>query len=183
LAGFRYFVFNDNLLFAASLEDTMVNRAADDLYYEVCTTNELAGFQAGGRFDFCVHRRVNLYGSTNVGIYNNHSTLYSMIGTDYEYAYLDDQWMPTNPNHYEDYVFYEERDRVAFLSEIGAGIGVRVTCAWTANFGYRAIIASGVATAPGNLRHTYDNYDEIRDFDSCDTLVLHGFNVGATYNF
>ncbi len=183
LAGFRYFVFNDNLLFAASLDDSTVDRAPDDLYYEACTTNELAGFQAGGRFDYCIHRRINLYGSTNVGIYNNHSTLYTMIGTDYDHAYLDDTRMPSNPNNGQNYVFSEMDDQVAFLSELGAGIGVRLGCCWTANFGYRALIASGVATAPGNVRTSFANYTDVRDFNNCSTLILHGFDVGATYNF
>src|SRR5690606_461888 len=39
LAGFRYFHFSDNLQYAASLDDTMVDRSEDDLYYNVDTTN------------------------------------------------------------------------------------------------------------------------------------------------
>ncbi|MEM8732751.1 MAG: BBP7 family outer membrane beta-barrel protein, partial [Planctomycetota bacterium] len=181
--GLRYFRFADNLLYAASLADTVINRAADDLYYEVNTTNDLVGFQAGGRFDWCVASRLNLYGLTKVGIYNNRSTMFTRLGTDFDYAYLNDTRTPTNPNNNVDYLFDESKDNVAFLSEIGAGLGYRVSCKWTATFGYRAVIASGVATAPDNVRQTFANYDDVRDFDNYGTLILHGFNFGAIYNY
>ena len=183
LAGFRYFIFNDSLLYAASLNDSVVNRSNDDLYYEICAKNELAGFQTGGRLDFCIHKCVNLYGSGNVGIYNNHSSLVTSIGTDYDRAYLDDTRMPTNPNNGQDYAFHESKDDIAFLSEIGAGIGYRVSCCWSVTAGYRAIVASNVATAPGNLQTQFANYEHNRDLHNRSTLILHGFNIGGSYNF
>ncbi len=75
LAGFRYFRFEDNLAYAASLNDSLISRANDDLYYDVNTTNDLFGFQMGSRLDYCLGRRVNLYGNAKAGIYGNHSTL------------------------------------------------------------------------------------------------------------
>ena len=183
LAGFRYFRFNDDLLYAASLDDSIVNRAADDLYYEVNTTNDLAGFQTGGRIDYCVGKKINAYGFTKVGVYNNRSNLYTRIGTDFDNAYLDDTRTPANPNNGADYVFDETKDSVAFLSEIGTGFGYRVSSKWTGTFGYRAVIATNVATAVGNVRTQFANYDDVRDYDNYGTLVLHGFTLGAVYNY
>lgn len=183
LAGLRYFRFTDNLLYAASLDDTVINRGADDLYYEVNTTNDLIGFQLGSRMDYCLGKRFNLYGTAKAGIYNNRSTMFTRLGTDFDYAYLADTRTPANPNNGQDYLFDETKNQVAFLSELGTGLGVRVSCKWTATFGYRAVIASGVANAPENVRGAFANYDDIRNFDNYGTLVLHGFNAGAVYNY
>ena len=183
IAGFRYFRFDDGLLFAASLDDPYVTRDTDDLYYEVSTTNNLYGFQSGCRFDYCVGQRLNLYNVAKVGVYNNRSTMFTSVGTDFDTAYLNDTRMPANPDNGMAYRFDESKDNIAFLSEIGSGFGYRLTCNWTATFGYRAVIASGVATAPGNVQKTFANYEEIRDYDVYDTLVLHGFNFGAQCNY
>lgn len=183
IAGLRWFHFSDNLLYAASLGDTVVNRAADDMYYEVNTTNDLVGFQTGGRIDYCLGSKVNIYGTAKAGIYNNRSTLYSTLGTDFETAYLNDTRAPANPDNGMRYAFDDTKNNVAFLTELGTGFGYRVSSKWTATAGYRAIIASGVATAPDNVRTTFANFDHVRDFDNCGTLILHGFNFSGIYNY
>jgi hypothetical protein len=183
LAGFRYFHFADNLQYAASLDDGVINRSADDLYYVVDTTNNLFGFQLGSRADYCVGRRVNLFGNGRVGIYNNRSRLLTRLGTDTENATLDDTRPPVNPNNGGEYDFDVTQDNVAFLSELGSGVGVRLSQKWTGTIGYRAVIVSGVATSPDNIRHTFANYNDIIDYNTSSTLILHGLNVGALYNF
>jgi hypothetical protein len=183
LLGFRYFRFEDQLLYAASLQDSVVNRAADDLYYGVNTTNDLFGFQLGSRADYCVGSRLNLYGTAKAGIYGNHSTLCTRIGTDYQTAYLNDTRMPSNPSQGENYMFSESKDSVAFLSELGTGVGFRLTSKWTATAGYRAVIACGVASSVDNVQTSFANYEDIRDYHNFGCLVLHGVNIGALYNF
>ncbi|RMF43408.1 MAG: hypothetical protein D6753_05245 [Planctomycetota bacterium] len=183
LAGFRYFRFRENLLFAASLDDSVVNRSNDDLYYEVDTTNDLYGFQLGSQINYCIGCRWSVYSGVKAGVYNNRSRLYTRLGTDYDYAYLNDTRMPTNPDNGMNYRFDVTKDEVAFLSEISSGITYRFTPAMSAVFGYRAVIAAGVATAPDNVRYSFDNYRDVADFDNRGTLVLHGFNIGATYNY
>lgn len=183
LAGFRYFHFTDSLQYAASLNDTMVNRAADDLYYNVDTTNDLFGFQLGSRADYCLGRRVNLYGTGKAGVYNNHSRMLTRVGTDMQIAYLNDPRTPANPNNGGLYNFDEMKDTIAFMGEIGSGVGVRLSPKWTGTVGYRAIYVSGVATATDNVRETFANYNDIANYDTSSSLILHGLNVGALYNF
>ena len=183
LAGVRWFRFQDDLLYAASLYDTVINRAADDLYYEVNTLNDLVGFQTGFRMDYCLAKRCNLYARTKVGIYNNRSNLYTRLGTDYQHAYLADTRTPTNPNNGQNYIFDVTKNQIAFLSELGTGVGFRINCNWSATFGYQAVIASGVATAPDNVRTQFAAYADVQDFHNHGTLILHGFNLGTTYNF
>ena len=176
LAGFRYFRFEDNLQYAADFNGDGLTRAIDDLYYDVNTTNDLAGFQWGGRADYCLGRRVNLFANGKVGVYNNRSTLFSRIGTETLAAYEAN--MPTMP-----YVVDVTDNRVAFLSELGTGFGVCLTPKWTATVGYSAIIASGVATAPGNIRERGHFLRDQQHIDNTDVLFLHGLNLGANYNF
>ena len=183
LGGFRYFHFSDNLTYAASLDDTMITRAADDLYYRADTTNDLFGFQFGSQANYCLGRRVNLYGAGKVGIYNNHSRLITSLGTDAQNATLNDTRMPANPGNGGDYDFDVSKNNLAFLSEIGTGLGVRLSPNWTSTVGYRAVIVSGVATSPDNLRSTFANYNDVVDYNTSSCLILHGLNVGAQYNF
>ena len=183
LGGFRYFHFADNLQYAASLNDGIINRSADDLYYIVNTTNNLFGFQLGSRADYCVGRRVNLYGSGKVGLYNNRSRLLTRIGTDVENATLNDTRTPANPSQGGEYDFDVMKDNLAFLSEIGTGVGVRLSPKWTGTVGYRAVILSGVATSPDNVRQNFADFDVVADYDTSSSMILHGLNVGALYNY
>ncbi|MEO8271605.1 MAG: BBP7 family outer membrane beta-barrel protein, partial [Aureliella sp.] len=183
LGGFRYFHFSDNLQYGASLNDTLVNGGADDLYYNVDTTNDLFGFQLGSQANYCLGRRVNLYGTGKVGVYNNHSRLLTRLGTDAQNATLNDTRTPANPNNGGDYDFDVSTNNIAFLSEIGTGVGVRLSPKWTGTVGYRAIIVSGVATSPDNIRSTFANFNDVVDYDTTSCLILHGLNVGALYNF
>ncbi len=183
LGGFRYFRFTDNFLYASSTDDAFINRSATDMYYEVNTTNDLFGFQFGSRADYCLGKRLNVYGSAKVGVYNNRSTLYSRLGTDTDNAYLNDTRPPVNPNNGVDYLFNETKNDIAILSELGSGFGYRLSPKWTATVGYRVVAVSGVATAPDNVRSTFANYDAIRDFDNRGSLILHGMNLGAIYNY
>jgi hypothetical protein len=177
LGGFRYFRFEDNLQYAADFAGDGLRRDANDLYYDVNTTNDLVGFQWGGRGDFCLGRRVNLFALGKVGIYNNHATLRSRIGTDMMAAYQAN--LPGNMP----YVVDVSDNRFATLSELGTGLGFCLSPKWTANIGYSAIVASGVATAPGNIRERGQFLRDQRYINNSDVLILHGINIGANYNF
>ncbi|MCA9193148.1 MAG: BBP7 family outer membrane beta-barrel protein [Planctomycetales bacterium] len=183
LAGIRYLRFTDHLQYAASLSDANLNRGTDDLYYLVNTTNNLVGFQLGNQINYCVGKRFNLYSSVKGGIFGNQSSFMSSISTNFQNAYLDDTRTPVNTTNGQDYSFDTSKTRVAFMGELGTGLGVRVTNKWTANVGYRALFLSGVATSVGNVRDTFANYAAINNYYDDDCLILHGFNFGALYNF
>lgn len=171
LAGVRYLQFNDDLHYSAmgGLLGTNV------LSYDVVTRNHLVGFQIGGRADYCVGARANLYSLAKAGIFGNHASLESRLGSSQYWAYRsNDPTMPYNINR--------TKDQLAFLSEIGTGIGYRISPKWSATCGYRAIVASGVASAVGNLRHQGQGISST-GIHAQDYLVLHGVNIGALYNF
>lgn len=183
LGGFRYFHFADNLQYAASLDDSMVNGSPDDLYYNADLTNDLFGFQLGSQLNYCFGRRTNFYATSKVGVYNNHSRLLTRLGTDAQNATLNDTRTPANPGNGGDYDFDESKNNIAFLSEIGSGIGIRLSPKWTGTIGYRAVIVSGVATSPDNIRSTFANFNDVADYNTSGCLILHGLNAGALYNF
>jgi opacity protein-like surface antigen len=168
----RYLQFNDNLEYAAIGVPAL---GANVLSYDVHTRNSLVGFQVGGRADYCVGCRTNLYGLARAGIYNNNARLDSRLGSEIYTAYRTGD--PTMP-----YTFSRSTNQLAFLSELGAGVGYRFSPKWTATCGYRAIVASGVATAVGNVRHQGQTISGT-GIRSQDYLVLHGVNIGALYNF
>jgi len=172
LAGVRFFQFNDNFEYAAL---AVPGLGAETLSYNVYTRNQLVGFQIGGRSDLCLGSRFNLYSMARAGIYGNNASLTSRLGTETADAYESN--MPGMT-----YNIARNTNQLAFLSELGAGVGVRVSSKWTATTGYRAMIASGVATAVGNVRHQGQTIDRI-NVNAKDCLILHGLDIGAVYNF
>jgi hypothetical protein len=172
LAGIRYLQIQDDFEHAAL---GVPGLGAETLMYQVCTTNHLVGFQLGGRADYCIGNRLNLFGLARAGVYNNSASLCTSLGTETASAY-------TSNDPDSQYVFSRRTDRAAFLGEIGTGLGWALTAKWTATVGYRAIFANGVATSVGNLRHQGQTIAQT-GINAKDSLVLHGLNIGALYNF
>ncbi len=172
LAGIRYLQFNDNLEYAAL---GVPGLGAQTLSYDVYTRNQLVGFQLGGRSDLCLGNRFNLYSTARAGIFGNNASLTSRLGTETAIAYESN-----DPDTLYD--ISRRRNQLAFLSELGAGMGVRLSPKWTATAGYRAIVASGVATAVGNVRQQGQTIGRL-GINSQDYVLLHGLDIGALYNF
>lgn len=172
IAGVRYLQFYDNLMYSATGGPTL---GANTISYDVNTRNHLVGFQIGGRTDYCVTCKMNLYGLAKAGIYGNNASLMSRLASNTYNAYASND--PTMP-----FSISRSSNTVAFLSELGTGVGYCFTPKWSATVGYRAIIASGVATSVGNIRHQGDTISGT-GINAHDCLILHGLNVGALYNF
>jgi len=177
LAGFRYFRFEDNLNYASSVTDTVFGNGNDDIYYNSEVINDLVGFQIGGTLNYCTGRRASLYGTSRMGIYGNHSQFNSDLGTrNGHLAYFNGS--PT-----ESYMVSSSKTDVAFLGELGSGVNYRLTPKWSANVGYRAIAVSGVATAVDQLPINMSTMSSVSNFDNNGSLILHGVNLGAQYNY
>jgi hypothetical protein len=179
LGGVRWFRFKDNLQYAASQFDTMYD-SADDLYYDVHTRNDLVGFQLGGAGTYCVGRRFNVYGLSKAGVYNNHAQFSTSIYRDGgPFATVNS----TNAFNGDDYMVTSSKNQLAFLGEVGTGVGMRITRGWSANVGYRVIGAAGVATAVNNIPIEMVHLGNVADFNNTSSLVLHGWTIGGMYNF
>jgi Putative beta barrel porin-7 (BBP7) len=174
LAGVRYFQFDDRLEYAA-LGMSTAGYTTNVLSYDVATRNRLVGFQVGGRADYCMGARANLYSMAKTGIYGNSAELDSRLGTENYVAYASGN--PAMP-----FQFSRSTNQLAFLTEIGAGGAYRFTPKWSVTSGYRAVIASGVATAVGNVR-TQGQTVSGTGIHAQDYIVLHGLDIGALYNY
>jgi hypothetical protein len=152
------------------------------VYYDNNTTNNLVGFQLGGVGNYCVGRRLNLYALSKAGIYNNHSQLYSRIGTN---GGMPESATITAGNAYNgnDYLVNATQNNAAFLGEIGTGLGWRISRGWSANVGYRVIGVSGIATAVNTLPDNPRHLGNVAEFNNTSSLLLHGVTVGGMYNF
>lgn len=181
LTGFRYFRFEDNFQYAAS-NDGVFNGDAGDLYYDIDTTNDLVGFQAGGIANYCVGKRVNVFSVNKVGVYNNYSTYYARIGTNEP---IPSVAIVNSLNGYngQQFVIDTSKNDIALLAETGIGMGLRMTRALSATVSYRAIAASGIATAVTQIPFEMTHLDNVRDFDNNSSLILHGLQIGGLYNF
>ena len=180
LAGIRWLRFNDYFEYATSETDTFFGTGADDFYYSNDVTNDLVGFQLGQFSTFCLTDRVNLIAGSRFGIYGNHMQYATRAGT----AFQDATIVGAGSSYDGDpFNFRFSRTDVAFLGELDAGMAFRITRCWSANVGYRAIAASGIATAVGQIPQNFVNVNDIGHINNGDSLILHGAYFGATCNF
>ena len=182
LAGVRWFRFSDNLQYSASENDSTYNGSADDIYFDNNVRNDLVGFQLGGAATYCCGKRFNLYTLSKAGIYNNHSQLYSRIGTN---GSMPDTAVVDSANAYDgnSYLINASQNNAAVLGEIGTGVGARISRGWSANVGYRVIGAAGVATAVNTIPMETIHLGNVADYNTNSSLILHGVTLGGTYNF
>jgi hypothetical protein len=178
--GVRWFRFKDSLEYAASATDANFDGSADDFYYRNSVTNNLVGFQLGSLATWCTGTRFNLFGGGNFGVYGNNMQATTFAGTNTTTAEIlsPDPVFNTRPYNYT-----SSFSDVAFLGEGTLGTGVRISRGWTANFAYRMVGVSGVATAVGQIPRNFSRGDEITHINNNNALLLHGLSLGANYNF
>lgn len=182
LAGFRYFRFTDNLQYAASTTNNVFNGGADDLYYDSNVTNDLTGFQLGGIANYCVGRKINLFAVNKVGVYNNYSTYYARIATNEavpRVAIINSG----NAFNGQPFMINTNDNSMALLAETGIGMGLRMSRAFSSTVSYRAVAASGVATAVTQIPFDMTHLGNAANYNHNSSLILHGLQIGGIYNF
>jgi Putative beta barrel porin-7 (BBP7) len=179
LAGVRYFRFKDTLSYQASRADTVFNGGNDDIYYDTAVKNDLVGFQVGGILNYCTGRRASLYMLSKMGIYGNHAQYDTSIGGRATPAFIN------SPNAYNgnNWMVSTSKTDVAFIGELGSGVWYRLSPKWSANVGYKAVVASGVATAVDQIPLQMVHLGNVADFNNNGSLILHGLTLGGAYNY
>jgi hypothetical protein len=169
LAGFRYFLFDENLLFAA---------AGDP--YEVDVTNQLFGFQIGGAADYLVTQRLRAFGNVKFGLFGNSIDHHSQVYGDNGYATIN------NPGSAYDGAEWNIRSYkadVSFLGEINLGASFQL-CSWARiSGGYRGVALTGVALTTEQIPFYFGDVAGVRDIDSYGSLILHGAFGGLELNY
>jgi hypothetical protein len=179
--GIRWFRFGDNLEYAASQTDNIYGTTADDIYYISNVTNDLVGFQLGGLGTWCTGTRVNFFGGTSFGVYNNHVQTFTRAGT----ATTDAMIRPLGSPAAVDmpFNFSNSLNDVAFIGEGTLGTGICIKPGWTLNLGYRVLGVAGVATAVGQIPTEFTHASSISGIRNDRSLILHGAVFGMNYNF
>ncbi len=168
LAGFRYFRFDEDLLWTSVAGGFTYNEngGADQANLEVRCKNDLAGFQVGNCLNWHFCNRCGVYLGTKFGIYGNEATtnssLYSGSGV-------------------SGFAYSGHRDDVAFIGQADLGLNYNITCRWQATVGYRVVVATGLALSDNQIPFYLAGQDDFQDVKTNGDLVLHGAFAGVQY--
>jgi hypothetical protein len=170
--GFRWFQFNDDFRFTGT--DGVALAAFDSN-----AQNDLFGYQLGGRWNYCVSRRVNLGLGARFGAYANNVEVSQQV-TDSANVVRYGSATPASRTP----VLMRDRGTVlSGLGEVDLGLGFRMTDCWTVRGGYRVMGISGVATSVGMIKHEMFRENLVADHEANDSVLLHGAYVGSEFNW
>jgi hypothetical protein len=176
--GFRYMNFTDRFLFSADPVDTAIDGDAAELNYLGQFNNNLFGFQMGTGLSYCCCDSFTAYVIGKVGMYDNHVT-----GLQRVYGTAGNATINNGPYDTEPAVVRTAgRETFAMSGQIDIGGRYAWSDCWSANFGYRVLGLSGVATTEGNFQQAnFHDVDGMAFLERSGSLLLHGAYVGATY--
>lgn len=173
--GFRWFQFEDEFELA-STDAYDGYTGPSDLFYDSNVTNDLYGYQFGGRLLYCLGPRLSANFGGKAGIYGNDVYVEQRIGTSSTLAYVNGD--PTQT------IATSDRDVVlAGLGEVDLGLAYRLNSAWTISGGYRMLYATGVATSIGSIANEYYSVSGSASAYADDSLLLHGAYFGTAFNW
>lgn len=183
LVGVRYFRFDEDLRFGSLAGGYMWGEdgGIHEAYLDDRIKNNLVGFQIGFDARSNCWCNVQLYLAPKIGIYNNYiENQYSLYRGDGENAFTVDEDGTTVMGYYPrsatDNVF-------SVLTEIELGLYWHITQNWSAKIGYRLIAATNMGLADNQYIHYVNDLPEIDNIKTNGDLLLHGANVGITYNY
>jgi|GEM_PF-4691708 len=173
VAGFRYFEGSEGFeLFADPFNETRGDDPASEVSYFVDVENQLAGLQVGGLGSYQLTDK--LYGQlgTKVGLYNNHMKQRQTVSGGNGFGMLGTSKFDVA----------SDKNDLAFLAEVDAGLAYSFTQNWRLNVGYKLVAVSSYADATSQMlrNFTVPNAKDIQDNNS---LILHGLFIGAEYAF
>ncbi len=178
--GFRLFIFNEDLEFAARDAGSGVAFVGgeDQVTYNVETDNHLFGFQGSCDMKYNITCKLALTMNTKVGLFANYIEHKSRIHANGRDAVIDN-----GPNLGRSWNVASSKDDVAFLGEINMGLDYQLSCRWSLNAGYRAMAIAGVALPSEQIPSDLRGIDDALFIDSNGSLILHGAYFGAEYNY
>ena len=146
------------------------------IFHDITTDNQLVGFQLGSSMNWLVGCRWGIFADTNFGIYGNQYDVRQSIYGGGDGVVQYENGGGTINRH------TSETD-IAFLGEARVGAGYQLTCNCRLTAAYRVIGVSGVALATSQLPTGYYNGPLIGYADNCDSLILHGAQLGAEWKY
>jgi len=167
-SGVRWFQFQD-----------AIDYRANDAYFQSDVRNDLWGLQTGATSHWSLTPRWSLWSNINAGVYNNRSTKRILAGNQAGLATI------VSPGASNDTLFDFDvsGNSTALLGETSTGLGWHIARGWTANLGYRVFGVSGIGTAESQIPSDFRVPSQSSTIQTRDSLILHGFTLGAAYNF
>ncbi|MBN1909911.1 MAG: hypothetical protein JW818_09245 [Pirellulales bacterium] len=177
--GVRYFRFEDGFRFGALRAGGAWggNGGADEAYITDNIKNSLVGFQFGFDVRSNSWHNLELFFTPQFGIYNNRIENLFQI-------YRGDGDIPTPTVATGTYPVRSARNVLSFLSEIDMGVRWRISPRWSAQAGYRIVVATGIGLSDAQVPQYYlVDIPEINRIDYNGELILHGAYAGISFNF
>lgn len=167
-SGVRWFQFQD-----------AIDYRANDAYFQSDVRNDLWGLQTGATSHWSLTPRWSLWSNINAGVYNNRSTKRIFAGNQAGLATI------VSPGASNDTLFDFDvsGNSTSLLGETSTGLGWHIARGWTANLGYRVFGVSGIGTAESQIPSDFRVPSQSSTIQTRDSLILHGFTLGAAYNF
>ncbi len=175
--GVRYFRFWEQLTFGTRRAGASWTQLAHTAFLDDQVTNNLAGFQFGANMGYHFHPSCRIFVAPKVGIYNNYVDHYFI-------ARLGDGTVATVTGPAgESFPVRASTNALSFLTQIDMGLDWQLTQRFSAQIGYRVIVATGMALADHQIPHYVNDIPEYRNIKTNGELILHGAFAGLTFNY
>lgn len=178
-AGVRYMRIDDGFEFASSLNDTTFGNDPEDIFYQIDMENHLVGVQLGAAANYRATQRLSLFVDSKFGIFGNYieqeQRIFGTNGVAVVTAGL--------PFEGEQYDIQSDKEDVAFLGELRAGVAYWVTPRWRLYGGWRAVGIAGYAHPTEQIPLNFAGTPDVRNIDSNGSLILHGLQTGVELNY
>jgi len=167
-SGVRWFQFQD-----------AIDYRANDAYFQSDVRNDLWGLQTGAISHWSMTPRWSLWSNINAGVYNNRGTKRILAGNQAGLATV----VSPGAGNGTSFDFDVSGNSTALLGETSTGLGWHIARGWTANVGYRVLGVSGIGTAESQIPSDFRIPSQSSSIQTSESLILHGFTLGAAYNF
>jgi len=179
VGGLRWFQFDERLAFTAVGDTAAFPLATESFTYQSQVNNDLLGFQLGARNELCFTNKLRGFFGVTAGVFNNHiQSQQNFFDANGEGATLTD-----GPSTGREYNYSDEKNDVAIIGELDAGVTYQVTQRARARFGYRTFGVAGVALAADQIPVDFRRTDRAQRVNSNGSLLLHGGYAGMEFCF
>lgn len=187
LLGFRYFKYDDWFLFSTTDTSPYYGVSPDgEAHYGIDLSNELIGLQLGGQANWCVWEGLSLFAAPRFGVYGNHMKHHSYVYSDGPSYYGANHGFadvgsanPINPG--DVFNVRSEKDDVAFIGQLDAGIAWQLGRHINLFGGYRVVTLQGVAITTDQIPASFGDIYGVADINNDGCEVLHGAFFGAEF--
>ena len=149
----------------------------NNIFHDIDVDNELIGFQIGSNANWMFGCKWSAFCDTTLGIYGNNANMSQAV-------YGGGSGMVTWDGSGNAVSVMAKKTDVSFLGEMRAGVGYQVGCNCRVTAAYRVMAITGVALANEQIPSVWSDSSYVaRQFDTNDSIVLHGLQTGVEWKY